>query len=79
MERPLEAELAAYQAQREQLLATAAGKFVLIHGDQVAGVCETKMDAIAEGYRRFGHVPFLVKQVVPVEIPPPFFSPLLGA
>jgi hypothetical protein len=27
------------------------------------------MDAIADGYRRFGNVPFLVKQVVEVETP----------
>ena len=45
------------------------GKFVLIHGADVLAADETKHDAIAAGYETFGNVPFLVKQVVPMEIP----------
>jgi len=36
------------------------------------------MDAITERYRRFGNVPFLVKQIVSVEAPLNFMSTLLG-
>ncbi len=45
------------------------GKFVLIHGADVLAADETKHDAIAAGYETFGNVPFLVKQVVPMEFP----------
>ncbi len=44
-------------------------KFVLIHGADVFTADETKHDAITAGYVTFGNVPFLVKQVVPMEIP----------
>ena len=67
-----------YARHREQLLATAEGKFVLIRGHEVSGVYNSTMDAITAGYQRFGNVPFLVKQVVLVETPLSFVSPLLG-
>ena len=74
----LATELKTYEQHRNALLGTAEGKFVLIHGTEVAGVYDTKMDAIAEGYRRFGNVPFLVKQVIKVEVPLQFVSNHLG-
>jgi hypothetical protein len=43
------------------------GKFVLIHGDSVAGIWETYPDAIQEGYRLFGLEPFMVKQIQAAE------------
>ena len=36
------------------------------------------MDAITEGYRQFGNVPFLVKQVQKIETPQNLVSNLLG-
>ncbi|HEY8291286.1 MAG TPA: hypothetical protein VIG44_02310 [Thermomicrobiales bacterium] len=74
----LDTEVCTYAEHRSDLLRTAEGKFVLIHGDEVAAVYTDKMDAIAEGYRRFGNVPFLVKRIVPVEQPETFASNLLG-
>lgn len=74
----LEEELKTYDKHRESLLGTAEGKFVLIRLDQIAGVYDSKMDAIIEGYQRFGNVPFLVKQVLKVETPQNFISSLLG-
>ena len=73
----LEAELEIYGQHRDSLLSTAEGKFALIHGDELAGVYESEMDAIAEGYRRFGNVPFLVKHIVRIETPVSFVSGLL--
>lgn len=74
----LDAELKTYEQHRDHLLGTAEGKFVLIWNDQVIGVYDSKMDAIAQGYQKFGNVPFLVKQVVKVEAPQNFISNLLG-
>lgn len=74
----LDAELKAYEENRDQLLGTAEGKFVLIQNNQVVGLYDSKMDAIAMGYQQFGNVPFLVKQIVKVEAPQNFTSNLLG-
>lgn len=73
----LNAEIKTYEQNRDHLLATAEGKFVLIRNDQVIGVYDSKMDAIAEGYRQFGNVPFLVKQILRIEAPLNFMSNLL--
>jgi len=74
----LATELKTYEQHRNELLRTAEGKFVLIRGIEVVGVYESQMDAIAEGYRRFGNVPFLVKQIVQVEVPLNFSTHHLG-
>ncbi len=74
----LDAELKTYEQHRDQLLGTAEGKYVLIRNDQVVGVFDSKMDAITQGYQRFGNVPFLVKQILKVEVPQNFVSNLLG-
>src|SRR5205809_391343 len=74
----LEAELKTYEQHKNELLATARGKFALIRGTEVLGVYDSKMDAIAQGYKQFGNVPFLVKQIVEVETPQNFLSPHLG-
>ena len=39
------------------------GKHVLIHGSEHFGFFPTENAALEEGFRRFGRVPFLVKQV----------------
>ncbi len=78
MPQVLETELKTYEQHRDNLLGTAEGKFVLIQNDQVIGIYDSKMDAISQGYRQFGNVPFLVKQIVKVEVPQNFTSNLLG-
>lgn len=74
----LDTELCTYTEHRDDLLRTAEDQFVLIHEQDIAGVYREKMDAIADGYRRFGNVPFLVKRIVRVEQPETFASNLLG-
>jgi hypothetical protein len=74
----LDQELKTYAQRRDQLLGSAEGKFVLIKGDQVVGIFDSKMDAVAQGSRLFGNVPFLVKQVVKIETPQNLVSNLLG-
>ena len=74
----LKEELQTYNQQKDILIGSALGKFVLIHGHKVAGAFDTEQDAIKQGYALFGNIPFLVKQVVEVEIPQNFVSTLLG-
>ncbi|MBI2531017.1 MAG: hypothetical protein HYW03_02185 [Deltaproteobacteria bacterium] len=78
MSQVLDAEIKTYEQQRDNLLGTSEGKFVLIRGSQVVGVFDSKMDAIAAGYQQFGNVPFLVKQIVKIETPQNFVSNLLA-
>ena len=74
----LDQELETYERHRERLLQDSEGKYVLIYRDDMLTVFESKNDAIAEGYRRLGNVPFLVKEIVQVEIPARFVSPTLA-
>jgi hypothetical protein len=78
MAQVLETELKTYEQNRERLLGECEGKYVLIHNDQILGAYDSKMDAINTGYQRLGNVPFLVKQVVRVEVPEYITSSLLG-
>lgn len=74
----LEKELETYMRNRDHLLTTSEGKFVLVHGDKVIGTYDTEGDAIAEGYKQFGNVPFLVRQILTIETPQNFVSGLLA-
>ena len=78
MQNLLQEELQTYERERSRLLGEAEGKFVLIHGSEILGPYESEMDAVSEGYRRFGNVPFLVKRVVQVEEVEHLISGLLG-
>lgn len=63
----LERELATYQAKLPELVAD-AGKFVVIHGDSVAGIYDTYADALKVAYKAYGvDGTFLVKKISPVE------------
>ena len=62
----LEKELAVYKNKLPEL-AGDEGKFVLIHGDEVAGVYTSYEDALKDGYARFKLEPFLVKQIQTIE------------
>ncbi len=73
----LEQELATYQAQKNNLVGKARGKFVLIKNDQIIGIFDNRMDAIRQGYERFGNVPFLTKEILEVEMPLNFTSNLI--
>jgi hypothetical protein len=74
----LEKELAAYEAAKPSLLPQELGRFVLVRDGQVIDTFAAKLDAIRAGYRQFGNVPFLVKQVLEVECPADFVSDLLA-
>ena len=63
----LKKELETYERHKDELVSQSEGKFVLIHGDLIAGVFDTYKDALGVGYRQFGLEPFLVKQVQGIE------------
>jgi hypothetical protein len=62
----LEKEMQTYQQKRSELLVH-EGKFVLIHGDQVAGIWDTYEDALRVGYDKYGLLPFLVKRIETID------------
>ena len=74
----LKSELQTYEAKKAELVGKFQGKFALVKGNEVVDVFDTKFDATRQGYKRFGNVPFLVKQIVEVETPLSFTSNLLG-
>ncbi len=60
---PFEKELAAFEKDKEKLLAEHEGKYALVKEDKVVGVFESENDAISQGYERFGTQLFLVKHI----------------
>jgi hypothetical protein len=74
----LKREIKTYNAHKAELLRQSKGRYVLVKGDRIVGTFDSELDAVHRGYERFGNVPFLVKQVVEVEVPLDFTSSLLG-
>jgi hypothetical protein len=62
-------EEAAYTRERERLLQEHAGKFAVVHEDQVFGPFASPGEAIAAGYRHFGDVPLMVREIRREELP----------
>jgi len=62
-----EKELETYQGQLPALLATDEGKYAVIKNDAILGVYGTYEDALNAGYKEYGLVPFLVKQITAIE------------
>ena len=60
-------EIATYRDRLPQLLREQAGRFVLIKGASILGTFPDRSTALREGYRRFGVVPFLVRQIADPE------------
>ena len=56
-------ELRTLAAHRVELLARALGKYVVIKGREIVGCFDSAEEARREGYRNFGHVPFLVRLI----------------
>lgn len=73
----LRKETATYEKQKQSLIGKAEGEWALIKGEEVCGTYKNQFDAIGEGYKQFGNVPFMVKEIVKVEEPANFVSNLL--
>lgn len=63
----LDVELGVYLANKDQLVATAEGKYVLVSGNEIKGVWDTYEDALQAGYAAVGLKPFLVKKIQGIE------------
>ena len=74
----LSQELATFEKHKNELLAQSEGKYVLIYQTEVVGTYSSEVDAITEGYQRFGNVPLLVKRVVQIETPINFVNNNVG-
>jgi len=60
----LDKELEVYQKNKADLQAqNPQGGFVVIKGEEVLGVWQTRMDALNEGIKKYGDVAFLVKDI----------------
>jgi len=66
MSKPLEAEIATFNAQLSGLMEQ-RGRYVLIKGEKVISVMDTYNDALKLGYERFGLEPFFVSRIQPPE------------
>jgi hypothetical protein len=74
----LQPELEVFERHRFELLERAAGKYVLVKGPDIIGTFETEVEAIREGYQRYGNDAFLVKHVLEADVPLNFASFHLG-
>jgi hypothetical protein len=61
--RVLDDEIETYERHKPELLAKAQGKYVLIKGENIIGIYDTDNEAINQGYRQLGHVPFLARRI----------------
>lgn len=59
----LATETKTFEARKPELLREGTGRFVLIKGEDVIGLYYAWEDALAEGARRFGNVPYLIAKV----------------
>jgi hypothetical protein len=73
----LQTELDEFERLRVTLLDRAPGKFAL-KGRDLVDTFNSELEAIRDGYRRFGNEPFLVKHIVEADIPLNFTSFNLG-
>jgi hypothetical protein len=60
---PLEKEIAAYEAKREEMERHYKGKFVIFHEEDFVGAFDSFNAAAAEAVRLFGRGPYLIRQV----------------
>ena len=59
----LEREYKVFKEHRSELLAKGEGKFALVKGDTIVDVFTSYEDALKEGLKRFGDVPFLIQEI----------------
>ena len=76
-ESPLSKEIKTYNEKKADLLRDNSGKFVLIKGDKLVGIYDTKNDAIKIGIEKFGNNPFLVKKIMEIDETQNFTSNLI--
>lgn len=73
----LSEEVKTYNKNKQNLLKSNAGKFVLIKGDKIIDTYDTYNDAIKAGIDKFENNPFLVKKITEVDEALSFTSDLI--
>ena len=73
----LEREYKVFKEHQSELLLKGEGKFALIKGDSVVDVFASYEDALKEGLKRFGDVPFLIHEIQREEDVQFFYADLL--
>ncbi len=63
----LDKETETFEKNKEELLKSDKGKFVLIKGNDIIGSYDTELDAVNSGYEKFGEEEFLVKKIEIIE------------
>lgn len=64
----LKAEIETFETERDNLVKSGnTGKFVVIKGSEIFDVFNTYEDALRQGLKKYGNVPFLVKEVAAFE------------
>ncbi len=63
----LQKEVDTYEAHRAELVARAEGKHVLIKGDRVLGIFDTRDAALDWAYRELGYVAIFVTEIAAVD------------
>ena len=59
----LEREYNVFREHLAELLAKGEGKFALIKSDTIVDIFASYEDALKEGLKRFGDVPFLIQEI----------------
>jgi hypothetical protein len=59
------AELAAFEAQKEELLKLCLGKLAVFKGSKFLGTFDNFSAAYAAGIKEWGNVPFLIQEIIP--------------
>jgi hypothetical protein len=62
-------EMAAYEKERARLVREHLGKIALVHQDEVVGAFATADEAFLEGFRRFGLVRMMLKEIRDPDLP----------
>lgn len=73
----LNEEIKIYEKKKNELLKEHEGEFVLIKDSKIIGIFKSSDDAIREGIKKFGNVPFLVKKIERIEQSQNFTSNLI--
>jgi hypothetical protein len=65
---PLALEWNTYKREAPRLIAEGhEGRYVLIKDGYIYGIWDTQSEAIREGYRKFGNVPFMAHRISAIE------------
>ena len=67
----LEEEIAAYQAQQDDLEASHRGRWVLFHGSTRVGIYDTFEEVSTDALRKYGRGPYLIREIGAVPAPLP--------